>query len=319
MKGKSPRVLVAYGSTRGGTREIAAAIAETMLNEGVDAELADAAAIRNLDGYDAIVLGGALYMHRWHRSARKLLTRHADELRAIPVWLFSSGPLGHDANERELPSTAQVTRLVEQIGARDHVTFGGRLSADARGPAAAAMAKKVAGDWRDWHKIRAWAKDISRHVLAEEPRKLAVAPEPSRRQRTLLAALCLFTGITAIGGGATLAIRPDGSLLEVAPSALQHSPFATFLIPGLLLLAVVGLGNAIAGISVARNSKRAPILSTFAGVALLVWITAEMLMLRTHRWMQVGYLLVATVILIETWRLFAIAWPSRRKERHALR
>jgi len=306
MRDKPPHVLIAYGSTRGGTREIAAAIAETMLNEGIDAELADAAVVRSIDGYDAVIVGGALYMNRWHRAARKLLTHHVDELRNRPVWLFSSGPLDDSANQRELSPTGQVERLMARIGARGHTTFGGRLAQDAQGFPAAAMAKKMSGDWREWHKIRAWAKEIARQILVDTPRPVVIVPAPPRVQIWLLAALCMFTGVTAIGGGITLAARPDGSLMEAPPGMLQHSPFTTFLIPGLLLLFVVGVVNAIASVLVFRNTKLAPYFAFLAGASLLVWIVTEMILLRTHHWLQVGYLTVAILILIEAWKLFAI-------------
>jgi menaquinone-dependent protoporphyrinogen oxidase len=311
MRDRPPHVLIAYGSKRGGTREIADAIAETMLDEGLDVELADAADVEDVSEYDAVIIGGALYMGRWHRAARKLVTRKADELSALPVWLFSSGPLDDSANQRVLPPTHQVESLMARIGARGHIVFGGRLASDAKGFPASVMAKKMAGDWRAWHQIRDWAKQIARKILDEEPRAVTIAPPPPTLQRWLLAALCLFTGITAIGGGASLVIRPDGSLLEAPPSMLQHSPFPTFLIPGLLLLVVVGLGNAIAGVLVARKSRLAPYFAYVAGGALLVWITAEMVLLRSHHWLQIGYLTVAALILVEAWKVFAMPWQSR--------
>jgi menaquinone-dependent protoporphyrinogen oxidase len=319
MRDKPPHVLVAYGSTRGGTREIAETIVEVMLNEGVDAELADAGDVRSLDGYDAVIIGGALYMNRWHRDARKLLTHFDDELEVRPVWLFSSGPLDDSANTNDIPPTHQVVRLMERIGARGHVVFGGRLEPDAEGFPASAMAKKMSGDWREWHKIREWAKGIAQEIHDEEPRPVVVIPGPSKHQRWLLAALCLFVGLTAIGGGATLAIRPDGSLLEATPGMLRYSPFASFLIPGLLLLFVIGFGNTIAGVLVARGNRLAPYFTFFAGAALFVWITVEMIMLRSHHWLQVGYLTAATVILIEGWKVFELPWRHGRAARYATR
>jgi menaquinone-dependent protoporphyrinogen oxidase len=292
-------VLVAYASKRGGTREIAEAIAETMLNEGVDVELADAAEVRDVSGYDAVIIGGALYMSRWHRAARKLVTHNTDALRARPVWLFSSGPLDASATEHELPPTHQVENLIDLVGARGHIVFGGRLARDATGFPAAAMAKKMAGDWREWHQIRGWARQVAGKILDEEPHAVVVAPAPRRVQRWLLAALCLFTGLTAIGGGASLVLRPDGSLLAAPPSLLQHSPFTTFLIPGLLLLVVIGLGHAITGVLVARDTRLAPYFAYVAGAALLVWISVEMILLRSHHWLQIGYLSVAVLILVE--------------------
>jgi len=45
-------------------------------------------------GYDAAVIGSAIYVGRWLDAAREILERHKVELRAKPVWLFASGPIG---------------------------------------------------------------------------------------------------------------------------------------------------------------------------------------------------------------------------------
>lgn len=301
MRDHPPRVLVAYGSKRGGTREIAEKIAEVLLGEGVDAELADAGDVRSVDSYDAAIIGGALYMNRWQRDARNLLVHHAQALRTRPVWLFSSGPLDFSADDKLMPPTAQVAGLMERVGARGHVMFGGRLEPDAKGFVASAMAKSHAGDWREWHRVQTWAKDVARELLDEEPRaRASIEPPPQPRvQRFLLAALCLFVGLTAIGGGIMLVLHPDGSAMNATTELLRHSPFSTFLIPGLLLLFVVGLSNAIAGVLVAFNARLGPYVALLAGAALLGWIVVQVIMVRPHHWLQLVYLATAILILIE--------------------
>ena len=139
----------------------------------------------------------------------------------------------------------------------------------------------------------------------------AIASAISRVPRWLLAGLFLFTGFTAASGGAALAVRPDGSLMQAPPSMLAHSPFSTFLIPGLLLFFIVGISNLVAGLLVLRRSPLAPYAAWFGGAALLVWIAAEMILLRTVHWLQIGYLWIAVMIMFEAWRL------SHRPSRHA--
>jgi hypothetical protein len=46
------------------------------------------------------------------------------------------------------------------VGAKKHITFGGRLTPDAKGFPASAMAKKNAGDWRDPKRIKDWVAAI---------------------------------------------------------------------------------------------------------------------------------------------------------------
>jgi hypothetical protein len=107
--------------------------------------------------------------------------------------------------------------------------------------------------------------------------------------------------------------------MEAQPAMLRHSPFASFLIPGLLLLLVVGFGNAIAGVLVARKSRLAPSFTFFAGAALLVWVSVEMILLRSHEWLQLAYLAIAAVILIEAWKVFELPWRHGRAARYATR
>ncbi len=85
---------------------------------------------------------------------------YAQQLSRIPVWMFSSGPLDDSALDN-LPPTSGVEELMRLIGARDHITFGGRLEPDAKGFLAGSMAKTTAGDWRDTHQIEAWADSIA--------------------------------------------------------------------------------------------------------------------------------------------------------------
>jgi hypothetical protein len=69
------------------------------------------------------------------------------------------------------------------------------------------------------------------------------------------------------------------------------------LIPGLLLLVVVGGGNLIAGLLVMRRHRLGAIAAMGAGAALTVWIVTEMVMLRTAHWLQWLYLAVGLATL----------------------
>ena len=157
-------VLVAYGSKRGGTEGLARMIAEDLQAEGFTVDLRSARYVGGLQGYDAVIVGGALYGSRWHRDARRLVKRYAVGLRSVPTFLFSSGPLDDSATSKEIPPVSGVAALMKRIGAADHVTFGGRLAPDATGVVARALAKKHAGDWRDADRVRTWVGDIAQQL-----------------------------------------------------------------------------------------------------------------------------------------------------------
>jgi len=156
------RVLITWGSKRGGTEGIARLLGEALQHEGVEVTLLPAREAMRATGFNAAIVGGALYGNRWHRAARRFVHRCERQLRRVPVWFFSSGPLDDSPDREVVPPATQVEILMERVGAQGHVTFGGRLLPDARGFPASAMARKRAGDWRRPDKIRSWAIDIAR-------------------------------------------------------------------------------------------------------------------------------------------------------------
>lgn len=169
-------VLVAYASRHGATAGIAERIARTLGERGVAAEAVAVEKVDDLAGYDAVVLGSAAYMSRWLRDATTFAKRHAEQLAAMPVWLFSSGPLGtrkvdkqgRDVREASRPREfAELEKLLSPRG--EQVFFGAwdpNVPAAGFGERVVRMApggKEMlpAGDFRDWDTIDAWAAAIA--------------------------------------------------------------------------------------------------------------------------------------------------------------
>jgi menaquinone-dependent protoporphyrinogen oxidase len=166
-------VLVTYGSKQGATAEIADVLAETLRGCGLDVDCVEAGAVDSLDGYDAVILGSAVYMRRWRRPARRFLHRFARELELRPLWVFSSGPVGDPAKDNrawnEPPGTI---REVERLGAREHVVFGGRSTSKG--------IPEEFRDRRDWEAIRAWAGTIAAALSVPAPLAQETALTPIR-------------------------------------------------------------------------------------------------------------------------------------------
>ncbi|GGK94022.1 flavodoxin [Sphaerisporangium melleum] len=155
------RILVAHGSKRGSTAEIAEWIGETLRDDGHHVDVTAAKDARDVRGYEVVILGGALYAGVWHKDARRFARRHAEALRACSLWLFSSGPLDRTASEKDIPPVRGVAAWMSRLEAAGHATFGGRLDPEQRGIVASSLAKRMAGDHRDREQITAWAKDVS--------------------------------------------------------------------------------------------------------------------------------------------------------------
>ncbi|MBK9178748.1 MAG: flavodoxin [Acidimicrobiales bacterium] len=163
------RVLVAYGSKYGATAEIAEAIGAALKANGLEVDVKRARSARSLAGYWAAVVGSAVYAGHWRGDALRFLGDHRDWLAQHPVWLFSSGPVGEDDEDADVDETERWTKpkkvqqLAAEIGARDHVVFGGRVDEE-RGFIRKRMARNMpeaTRDRRDWDEIAAWAAGIA--------------------------------------------------------------------------------------------------------------------------------------------------------------
>ena len=154
------RVLVVYGSKRGGTAELARMVGKAFAEHGWSVEVRPAADVASVTGADAVVVGGALYMNRWHRDAVRFVKRHKAALFDLPVWFFSSGPLDDSARSGGIAPVSQVNALASDVEIKGHMTFGGRLTADAKGFVANRMARTNTGDWRDAGHVREWVHQI---------------------------------------------------------------------------------------------------------------------------------------------------------------
>lgn len=156
-------VLVAFASKHGSTDEIARFIADRLRERGVEAKAAPVQDVSDLSGIQAVVLGSAIYVGSWMKEALEFVDRHQSTLRAVPVWLFSVGPLGTEVQDEE-EQPKQLGGFRETLRPRDHRLFFGVLDLDKLGFGERMMVKAVKapeGDFRNWDEIGAWADGIA--------------------------------------------------------------------------------------------------------------------------------------------------------------
>ena len=80
----------------------------------------------------------------------------------MPVWLFSSGPVGNDdrPGQADPPKVVEIARLTH---ARGHQMFAGKLDRHDLSLGERLVVNVVHapdGDFRDWNAIRTWADEI---------------------------------------------------------------------------------------------------------------------------------------------------------------
>ena len=166
------RVLVSVASRHDSTTGIGAAIAKTLRGAGIQIEVVPPEKVASLDGIDAVILGSGVYYGRWLAPALEFVDRHRAALETLPVWLFSSGPLGSPDPKPE-GDPSGVPELAASLHAREHRVFAGSLDKRQLGLGERAIVRVVkapSGDFRDWETIAAWA-----HVIAKELTEAPVA------------------------------------------------------------------------------------------------------------------------------------------------
>jgi len=154
------RILVAYATKHGSTIEVAEAIATALRDREHEVDLAPAADVRALDGYRAVVLGGALYMGRLHQDAAGFLKRHRHALHEIPLAVFAMGPKTMAAADvaASRKQLDHALAAVPELKPAAVAIFGGVVDpSKLRFP----FKRIPASDARDWDAIGAWGHDVA--------------------------------------------------------------------------------------------------------------------------------------------------------------
>jgi len=168
----STKILVAFATHYGSTREVAEAIAETLRANGAEVDLRQLREVRSLIGYSAVVMGAPLLMYHWHKDALSFLSRNRPVLLKLPVAVFALGPVHDPHDEQEWQdSRAQLDKELAKYPWFTPVAremFGGRFDpALLRFPLNKMAGSEPASDIRDWEAIRLWAGNLP--TMLERP------------------------------------------------------------------------------------------------------------------------------------------------------
>jgi menaquinone-dependent protoporphyrinogen oxidase len=157
------KVLVVFASRMGSTGEIAATIGKQLTSRGFEVDVRPAWQAHDARNYDAVIVGSAIYLRHWDRQALEYLQAQAPDLAERPTWLFQSGPCGPATEIAHTDAPRAVVKFCQEIGIAEPTTFGGNLDpAKANGLLARLVSRgDLAGDFRNWAQIRAWAESVA--------------------------------------------------------------------------------------------------------------------------------------------------------------
>lgn len=175
-------VLVTYASEHGATAEIAQAIIRVLKHNEIEVVAKRVEEVADLSTFKAIILGTAIYQTEWTPKAVSFLQDHIDSLAKVPLWIFASGPTG-EGDPIELVGGVVVPKTLEpiihQLSPCDVALFHGKIDLRRLPKEDRDIIKEMGvprGDFRDWDKIKDWARQIA-HSL--NTKSLAKCPESS--------------------------------------------------------------------------------------------------------------------------------------------
>lgn len=161
-------ILVAYASKYGATKEIAEKIGDVLRQSGKLVDVFPVGVVKDLARYQAVIMGSAIYVGKWPKSAAKFMQANEKTLADRPFWLFSSGPSGEGdpielVEGKRLPIGLQP--IIDRIRPRDIIVFHGNINLDKINAiekwAVRRVVKKPFGDFRDWGSIEKWSRGIA--------------------------------------------------------------------------------------------------------------------------------------------------------------
>ena len=110
--------------------------------------------------------------------------------------------------------------------------------------------------------------------------------------------LQIFIALGALGGGLVLLLDPSGQEMGFSIDLLSNSPFTNYLIPGLFLFLVNGIGNFFCGFLSIRKNRYAGYAGMLFGAVMIIWILVQVTVLGWVSWLQPTYLFLGALELV---------------------
>lgn len=162
------KILLTSSSRHGSTDEIATVVAEQLRAGGLEVDVRRPELVDDVDGYDAFILGSAIYMTRWTPEATDFTERFQQQLSAKPVWAFSVGLSG--LPQGRISDPHRIGPVLLSLDVENHVTFAGRFDPvhlSLRERTIARMGGAAEGNYIDAEAVRSWAGTILQALTAQ--------------------------------------------------------------------------------------------------------------------------------------------------------
>ena len=177
------KVLIAYSTWAGATHEVAIEIGKVFQANLFDVEVITAKECKNIDDYDAILLGTSIHAGQTVKSFRQFIKQNIDVLIKKPTALFVvCATMNDDSEDNREETLAWLDRVIgkyEKFKPLSIGLFGGATITNGEDfnklnilirTTITAMNKKMIdeygrSDFRDWEFIHSWAEDVIKEIV----------------------------------------------------------------------------------------------------------------------------------------------------------
>jgi hypothetical protein len=132
-----------------------------------------------------------------------------------------------------------------------------------------------------------------------------------RQFRILSLILLFFNSVSAVAGGIMLISDPTGKSYEMPLSFLEHSPFNSFLVPGIILLTMNGMLSLAFAFLIIRNNRYSAWLVIIQGCVLFGWLLTQLFMIREFSWLYHPLYLGVAAAMVVVGGLWYSKLPTR--------
>jgi menaquinone-dependent protoporphyrinogen oxidase len=170
--GKMKKVLVAYSSKAGSTSEVAKAIGEVLSKNGADVTVEQIKNVKDLTGYQAVVVGSLIRMGRWVPEAKNFIEKNKAALDNVPTAIFTAcDTMKEDTEEKRAVVSGYIEPVLQLIKPVENGLFAGKMDTNKLSFLDRTIINMMAkgedpnADYRDWTKINAWAEKLPALML----------------------------------------------------------------------------------------------------------------------------------------------------------
>ena len=179
------KVFIVYSTMEGQTRKVTRFMEDIFREEGHEVTIANAKVAQSPEGYDAILIGSSIHIHRYNNPIRKYVHKYADLITNMPNGFFSVClAVASDLVEEHEEAAGIAEDFYTQTGWKPqmHIQIPGALKYSQYGFLKTFILKRIAKkeglstdtsrdhEYTDWNAVRGFAKAFSD--------KISSAPEP---------------------------------------------------------------------------------------------------------------------------------------------